>query len=221
MDFIKHRAGKFNANADALSRNPTATVCAVGVSASPPEDATEAILAPNQDKLREIQEAQREDPALYVFCEYLEHNILPVDEKDAKRLVLESQYYELIQGVLYYEPPTHLGHLCVVVPMNLRPVILQEAHCGSLARHFAFKKVYNHVRHYYWWKGMRADVYHFCRRCLICASCKGTGKPIRPPLSPIPVGGPFHRVGVDVLQLPLTTSGNRYVVCFLDYLTKW
>ena len=68
---------------------------------------------------------------------------------------------------------------------------------------------------------MRADVYHYCRRCPVCTSRKGTGKPIRPPLSPIPVGGPFHRVGVDVLQLPLTTSDNRYVVCFLDYLTKW
>ena len=37
----------------------------------------------------------------------------------------------------------------------------------------------------------------------------------------IPVDGLFHRVGVDVLQLPLTESGNQYVVNFLDYLTKW
>ena len=28
-------------------------------------------------------------------------------------------------------------------------------------------------------------------------------------------------VGVDVLQLPLTESGNKYVVVFADYLTKW
>ena len=36
-----------------------------------------------------------------------------------------------------------------------------------------------------------------------------------------PVGGPFHHVGLDVLQLPLTEAGNRYVVVFLEYLTKW
>ena len=35
------------------------------------------------------------------------------------------------------------------------------------------------------------------------------------------MGGPFHRVGVDVLQLPLTENGNKYVVVFQDYLTKW
>ena len=38
----------------------------------------------------------------------------------------------------------------------------------------------------------------------------------------IPVEGPFHRMGVDVLQLPLVSSlGNKYVIVFVDYLTKW
>ena len=66
---------------------------------------------------------------------------------------------------------------------------------------------------------MRADVHHHCRNCLVCANWKGTGRPFRPPLTPIPVGGPFYRLGMDVLQLPLTTNGN-HVVCFMDYLTK-
>ena len=68
---------------------------------------------------------------------------------------------------------------------------------------------------------MRSDVRKHCRSCLSCAARKGTGRASRPPLQPIPVGGPFHRVGVDVLQLPLTESGNKYVVVFLDCLRKW
>ena len=39
-------------------------------------------------------------------------------------------------------------------------------------------------------------------------------------MQPIPVGGPFHRMGVDVFQLPLTLDGNQYAVIFIDYLTK-
>ena len=35
------------------------------------------------------------------------------------------------------------------------------------------------------------------------------------------MGGPFHRVAVDILKLPLTSNGNRYVAVFMDYLTKW
>ena len=44
---------------------------------------------------------------------------------------------------------------------------------------------------------------------------------MKPLLTPTPVGGPFDRVGVDVLQLPLSRQGNRYAVVFMDYLTKW
>ena len=46
----------------------------------------------------------------------------------------------------------------------------------------------------------------------MCASRKGNGSEIRPALKPIPVGRPFHRIGVDVLQLPLTLDGNQYAV---------
>jgi hypothetical protein len=35
------------------------------------------------------------------------------------------------------------------------------------------------------------------------------------------VGGPFDRVGFDVLQLPKSLCGNQYAVVFMDYLTKW
>ena len=54
-----------------------------------------------------------------------------------------------------------------------------------------------------------------------CATRMGPGVKTRPPLQPILVGGQFHRVAVDVLTLPHTTRGNRYVVVFVDYLTKW
>ena len=68
---------------------------------------------------------------------------------------------------------------------------------------------------------MRVDIRKYCWACLVCTSRKGGCKAIKPPLKSIPVGGPFHRLGVDVLQLPLTAEGNQYAVVFIDYLTKW
>ena len=41
------------------------------------------------------------------------------------------------------------------------------------------------------------------------------------PLVPIPVNGPFDRVGVDIIQFPRSQSGKKYAVVFMDYLTKW
>ncbi len=36
------------------------------------------------------------------------------------------------------------------------------------------------------------------------------------------VPGAFQRVSVDVLgPLPVTTSGNRHVLCFTDHCTRW
>ena len=60
----------------------------------------------------------------------------------------------------------------------------------------------------------------FCRMCLECVTRKEIGRSVRPPLATIPIGGPFefHRV---VLQLPVNESGNKYVVVFANYFTKW
>ena len=68
---------------------------------------------------------------------------------------------------------------------------------------------------------MYADVYAFCKGCLVCASYVGGGKKTRQPLKSIPVGDPYEHVGVDLMEMPLTERRNRYVTVFLDYLTKW
>ena len=44
---------------------------------------------------------------------------------------------------------------------------------------------------------------------------------MQPPLTPIPVEGPFHWVGVDVFHFVKSHSGNQYAIVFTDYLTKW
>ena len=67
---------------------------------------------------------------------------------------------------------------------------------------------------------MRQDIVNWTRSCLACAT-RRVGRAIKPLLTPIPVGGPFDRLGVDVLQLPKTARGHQYVVVFMDYLTKW
>ena len=114
-----------------------------------------------------------------------------------------------------------MSFLCVAIPHARRQDLIQEAHDGRFSGHFAEKRIYELLQRRYWWPGMRADVRRYCRSCLVCASRKGTGQALKPTLHPIPVGGPFERVGVDVLQLPLTLDGNQYVVVFIDYLTKW
>ena len=63
---------------------------------------------------------------------------------------------------------------------------------------------------------MQADITHWCRACLTSIS-RHVGQAVQPPLTPIPVAG----LGVDVIEFPMSSSGNQYAVVFVDYLTKW
>ena len=151
----------------------------------------------------------------------IESSKLPDDEKLVKKLVLEQDQYKIIDGILNHESPTNPGHWRIVVPECLQSKVVEEAHSERFAGHFTERRIYNTLKKAYWWKGMRSAGWKQVRSCLTCATKKGTGRATRPPLQPIAVGGPFHRVGVDVLQLPLTQSCNQYMVIFMDYLTKW
>ena len=81
------------------------------------------------------------------------------------------------------------GRWCIVVPKSVRPTLLEEAHAGHFAEHLSERKIYDRLRRSYYWHGMRSDVRRYCRSCLTCASRKGNGRRVHPPLQPIPVGG--------------------------------
>ena len=68
---------------------------------------------------------------------------------------------------------------------------------------------------------MYSSVIQFGKCCPECAIATGGSCPGRPPLSPILVQRPFQIVGVDLMELPLTIQGNKYVLVFQDLFTKW
>ena len=68
---------------------------------------------------------------------------------------------------------------------------------------------------------MYTDCLSHGKSCPHCAVSTGTGRKIIPSLKPIPVSRIFQIVGVDIMELPKTQSGNRYVVVFQDFLSKW
>ena len=212
---IRHRSGKSNRVADALSRNPVPVADILQVEAKGESTPSSA------ECESDIGRLQRRDGELSVILDYLEKDILPTDVRQARKLAVESPNFEVIDGVLCYENPATPGLWRIAVPKSLRPTLLKESHAGKFVGHFAEKKLYATLRTKYWWKGMRAEVRKYCRSCLMCASRKGPGRAQHPQLQPIAVGGPFHMVGVDVLQLPPSFQGNQYAVVFMDYFTKW
>ena len=88
--------------------------------------------------------------------------------------------------------------------------------------HLSFMKTYLKIKERYFWTGMYTEIEKWCASCVDCATKKTPLNLAKAPLQPIPVEGPFDRVAVDVLgPFPTSERGNKYVVIFTDYFTKW
>ncbi len=109
----------------------------------------------------------------------------------------------------------------IAVPGHLTGQILDLCHRGLHGGHFSTDRTYKTLAGRWWWEGMYGATERFVKSCPECAIVSGTGRHQPPPLHPIPVNRPFQIVGVDVMDLPVTTNGNKHVVVFQDYLTKW
>ena len=92
-------------------------------------------------------------------------------------------------------------------------------HSGRFGGHLRDAKIHSILSKYYWWPGMRRDIGIWCRFCLTCAT-RNVGRAVRPSMVPIPVSGPFDRIGVDVVQFPTSAKGNKYAIVFIDYLIR-
>ena len=89
--------------------------------------------------------------------------------------------------------------LRVIPPGNLREELFHQAHGGIYGGHLGDAKVYSELLHHYWWPKMHSDITHWSKSCLTCATY-GRGQSVCSPLTPIPVSGPFDRVGIDIIS---------------------
>ena len=104
--------------------------------------------------------------------------------------------FTVLDNILYHIESEKTSR--VVVPETDRKVLFDEAHAGMLGVHLRGAKIHSQLSRHYWWPKMRADIEKWCHSCLVCAT-RHVGHRVIPPLTPIPVGGPFDRVGVDVV----------------------
>lgn len=81
--------------------------------------------------------------------------------------------------------------------------------------HLRSDKIFSHLAKHYWWQRMQSGIAQWCRGCMVCAS-RQVSLAVRPPITPLPVASLFDQVGVDVVKLPKSYSGNQYAMVFVD-----
>ena len=108
------------------------------------------------------------------------------------------------------------------VPLNHGAELLNEMHSGPVSAHTGIAKMTTKIQRYYYWPGIWQDVGKRCNICVVCASRQGQKRSGTAPLLPIPpTDQPMDRLTMDIATLPLTCSGNRYVLVLVYTLTKY
>ena len=219
---IQYRPGSKHGNADGLSRTPsndqTVTVASTTT--------LDSIKPGLQSEM--IREHQRKDPSLKPLISYLQNGNLPDDALMCRKIVASAPDYELTDGILYHywcpgsrRKRQHIRKQ-LVVPRSLIDEIVYWCHDDTTAGHLSMNKTYHKIQERFFWIGMYSDVDHWCRSCTDCATKKTPKGRKKAPILPIPVDGPFDRVAIDVLgPFPPSYNGNRYIIVFSDYLTRW
>ena len=110
----------------------------------------------------------------------------------------------------------------IVLPQCLKRMVLESLHDSDLAGHFGVRRTMARVRIRYYWPGYLTDVEDWCKTCEICQQKKDPPNKNTAPLTSIDTGqGPFEQIALDILKLPPTNRGNKYLLVIQDYFSKW
>ena len=233
-----YRPGKRSANADALSRSPlpdsttgvaeerdseplVGTVKAETSSASENISELLSTVSENPERTLPFAEEQQKDPYLHAMHKFLEKQQLPEDSATARRIALQAPMFTVSDEVLYFIDPKPVHRRRIAVLKHLRKDLLDKTHRSRMGGHFSGQRLYNALARNWWWDGMYSDAMMFSHGCPECLIVKGSGRHHPPPLRPIQVSRPFQVLGVDIRDLPKSSSGNKHVLVFQDYFTKW
>lgn len=108
-------------------------------------------------------------------------------------------------------------------PGARRVELIQEKHATPIGGHKGITKTYNRLRQNYFWPTMKKDIQNFIQTCRDCQIKKLTRVKTRQPMviTDTP-GAAFDKVSMDIMgPLPLSPSGNLYILSLQDLLTKY
>ncbi len=108
-----------------------------------------------------------------------------------------------------------------VIPEKLVPVVLNLVLDMVVACHLGRECTLGETRAVYFWPTMRLDTDAHVDRCVKCAQHKGTVPKPAPILEYPPPDRPWDVVSIDLLQLPASHHGSRYLLVCVDHLSRY
>ena len=202
---IDYHPGKANVVADALSRR---TVAAMSLQYSEwrlaEDGAILAQLEPQPVLKQVIIDAQKNDVEL-------QKKLQTVRDDDKSDFLLKEA------GSLYFQK-----RLCVPDNKELKKKLLFEAHNTVFTMHPGGNKMYQDLKQFYWWKGMKRDVTEYVSKCLTCQQVKAEHQVPTGLFNPLSIPQwKWDNITMDFVSgFPLTQQKHDSVWVIIDRLTK-
>jgi hypothetical protein len=231
FDFeIKFKQGKFNQNADGLSRSAEPESSSTNdfdrlddvlymdkVTQIAPLEFDEILLNIQHNMLDQINTSenelifeQRNDPAWsYVIQMCLEND----------QTLVHNCF--LLENEILYKIDTN-GFYLLVIPNCLIEKILRLYHNSHLLVHLAQKRLFDVIRKRFYWNGMHRDCCDWVSACVSCFKHKANQPLSHGLLIPIRSTKPFQLLGMDIVgPLKCSKNGFKYILVCVDHFTSW
>lgn len=118
-----------------------------------------------------------------------------------------------------YQHQQHKQHKQIVLSFNFLVLIVLKLH-WNLA-HIGRNKILDLIYRHFWNPRANQVVSDVVRCCPTCQKLKTHSSKVIPPTLKIKTNTPFDLVAMDLLQFPVTNSGNKYVTVLIDHCSKW
>ena len=225
---IIHRPGRKHNNADALSRAPCQQC---GRSDIQPVATITSANITGGFSLEEMRQLQLDDNTIGQLLRAKETNQKPTDAYTKAQGVeyrhLSQQWDQLAirDGLLwryFMHPNQDQSWLQLVVPKQIRPLILEELHQGIGSGHLGQEKTLGCLKERFYWPGHFSDVHNWCESCISCTTRKTPTPGRRAALGTIAAGYPMQIIATDLVgPLPESDNKNKYILVVADYFTHW
>ena len=183
-----------------------------------------------QHSLADLRLLQEQDDDIRPVLQWMRDSNKPTKETLTKYSLTTKHYVglweqlSLNEGILYKKHIENQGPILqqMIVPVSLRKEILKACHNNILAGHLGIKKTKHKVSRQFYWYEMKEEIRIHILSCEECGKNKTQVPKPKGLLGHIRAGAPWEIIGVDLIgPLPITERGNRYIIVFIDYFTKW